>query len=77
MAGRIKNVSFVCSADALKVLQQYRKGESDLIERDGVFYLIATCDVPETVSPLLRGPKAASMMARVPQATSAVRQICG
>ncbi|MFF1568743.1 RNA-guided endonuclease InsQ/TnpB family protein [Streptomyces sp. NPDC058293] len=47
MAGRIKNVSFVCSADALKVLQQYRKGESDLIERDGVFYLIATCDVPE------------------------------
>ncbi|MFE4772870.1 RNA-guided endonuclease InsQ/TnpB family protein [Streptomyces sp. NPDC056713] len=47
MAGRIKNVSFVCSVDALKVLQQYRKGESDLIERDGVFYLIATCDVPE------------------------------
>ncbi|MFE4776219.1 RNA-guided endonuclease InsQ/TnpB family protein [Streptomyces sp. NPDC056713] len=46
-AGRIKNVSFVCAADALKVLQQYRKGESDLIERDGVFYLIATCDVPE------------------------------
>ncbi|MFF1394875.1 RNA-guided endonuclease InsQ/TnpB family protein [Streptomyces sp. NPDC058287] len=47
MAGRIKYVSFVCSADALKVLQQYRKGESDLIERDDVFYLIATCDVPE------------------------------
>ncbi|MFD0600739.1 MULTISPECIES: RNA-guided endonuclease InsQ/TnpB family protein [Streptomyces] len=47
MAGRIKNVSFVCAADAFKVLQQYHKGESDLIERDGVFYLIATCDVPE------------------------------
>ena len=47
MAGRIKNVSFVCAADALKVLKQYHKGESDLIERDGVFYLIATCDVPE------------------------------
>ncbi|MFE5174918.1 RNA-guided endonuclease InsQ/TnpB family protein [Streptomyces sp. NPDC056634] len=46
-AGRIKNVSFVCSADALKTLRDYRKGESDLIERDGVFYLIATCDVPE------------------------------
>ncbi|MGW6751102.1 RNA-guided endonuclease InsQ/TnpB family protein [Streptomyces sp. NPDC055006] len=46
-AGRIKNVSFVCLADALKVLQQYRRGESDLVERDGVFYLIATCDVPE------------------------------
>ncbi|WP_327579563.1 MULTISPECIES: RNA-guided endonuclease InsQ/TnpB family protein [unclassified Streptomyces] len=47
MAGRIKNVSFVCAADALKTLRDYRKGESDLIERDGVFYLIATCDVPE------------------------------
>ncbi|MFD4652340.1 RNA-guided endonuclease InsQ/TnpB family protein [Streptomyces sp. NPDC058441] len=47
MSGRIKNVSFVCLADALKVLQQYRKGESDLVERDGVFYLIATCEVPE------------------------------
>ncbi|WP_329128216.1 RNA-guided endonuclease InsQ/TnpB family protein [Streptomyces sp. NBC_01465] len=46
-AGRIKNVRFACSADALEVLQQYRKGESDLIERDGVFYLVATCDVPE------------------------------
>ncbi|MFE6903694.1 RNA-guided endonuclease InsQ/TnpB family protein [Streptomyces sp. NPDC057717] len=47
MAGRIKNVSFVCAADALKTLREYRKGESDLIERDGVFYLIATCEVPE------------------------------
>ncbi|MET9018436.1 transposase [Actinopolymorpha sp. NPDC004070] len=46
-AGRIKNVSFACAADALKVLRQYRKGESDLIERNGVFYLIATCEVPE------------------------------
>ncbi|WP_019071937.1 RNA-guided endonuclease InsQ/TnpB family protein [Streptomyces hokutonensis] len=45
--GRLKAVRFVCSADALKVLQQYRKGESDLIERDGVFYLVATCEVPE------------------------------
>ncbi|MFC9672807.1 RNA-guided endonuclease InsQ/TnpB family protein [Streptomyces sp. NPDC056949] len=46
-AGRIKNVRFACSADALKTLRDYRKGEADLIERDGVFYLIATCDVPE------------------------------
>ncbi|MFI6564229.1 RNA-guided endonuclease InsQ/TnpB family protein [Streptomyces sp. NPDC050534] len=46
-SGRLKHVRFVCSAGALKVLQQYRKGESDLIERDGVFYLIATCEVPE------------------------------
>lgn len=45
--GRVKNVSFVCSPDALKTLRDHRQGESDLIERDGVFYLLATCDVPE------------------------------
>jgi IS605 OrfB family transposase len=46
-AGRLKGVRFACSPDALRMLRQHRKGESDLVERDGVFYLIATCDVPE------------------------------
>ncbi|MFD7447078.1 RNA-guided endonuclease TnpB family protein, partial [Streptomyces sp. NPDC059909] len=46
-AGRIKNVRFACSPDALKTLREHRQGESDLIERDGVFYLIAVCEVPE------------------------------
>lgn len=46
-AGRLKNVRFACCPDALKMLREHRKGESDLIERDGVFYLIAVCDVPE------------------------------
>ncbi|MFZ4299961.1 RNA-guided endonuclease InsQ/TnpB family protein [Streptomyces cinereoruber] len=46
-AGRLKNIRFVCSADALRMLREHRKGESDLIERDGVFYLIAVCDIPE------------------------------
>ncbi|GAA1076862.1 transposase [Kitasatospora arboriphila] len=46
-AGRLKAVRFACSPDALKMLRDHRQGESDLIERDGVFYLIATCDVPE------------------------------
>ncbi|MFD9367950.1 RNA-guided endonuclease InsQ/TnpB family protein [Streptomyces sp. NPDC060020] len=46
-AGRLKNVRFACSPDALKVLREHRKGESDLIERNGVFYLIAVCDIPE------------------------------
>ncbi|MER5418621.1 RNA-guided endonuclease InsQ/TnpB family protein [Streptosporangium roseum] len=46
-AGRIKNVRFGCGADALKTLREHRKGESDLIERDGVFYLIAVCEIPE------------------------------
>ncbi|MFJ9822340.1 RNA-guided endonuclease InsQ/TnpB family protein [Streptomyces sp. NPDC101151] len=46
-AGRIKGLRFACSPQALTALQQYRKGESDLIERGGVFYLIAVCEVPE------------------------------
>ncbi|MFG2295806.1 RNA-guided endonuclease InsQ/TnpB family protein [Streptomyces sp. NPDC048603] len=45
--GRLKNVPFTCSTDALKMLREHRRGESDLIERDGVFYLIAVCDIPE------------------------------
>ncbi|MFE5596224.1 RNA-guided endonuclease TnpB family protein, partial [Streptomyces sp. NPDC056549] len=47
VAGRLKNVRFACSPDGLKMLREHRKGESDLIERDGVFYLIAVCDIPE------------------------------
>ncbi|WP_369144071.1 RNA-guided endonuclease InsQ/TnpB family protein [Streptomyces sp. R44] len=46
-AGRLKNVRFACSPGALKTLREHRKGESDLIERGGVFYLVAVCDIPE------------------------------
>jgi putative transposase len=53
-AGRVKNVGFVCSADVLKTLREHRKGESDLIERNGSFYLLSTCEVPE--APLNQGP---------------------
>ncbi|WP_240204325.1 RNA-guided endonuclease InsQ/TnpB family protein [Streptomyces actuosus] len=49
-AGRIRGVRFACSADSLKMLREHRQGESDLVERDGVFYLIATCEVPEEKS---------------------------
>lgn len=43
--GRFKGIRFACSPDALRTLRRYRKGESDLIQRDGAFYLIATCEV--------------------------------
>ncbi|MFD5764807.1 RNA-guided endonuclease InsQ/TnpB family protein [Streptomyces sp. NPDC127049] len=46
-AGRLRCIRFVCSPDALRMLREHRKGESDLVERDGVFYLIAVCDIPE------------------------------
>jgi putative transposase len=39
-------VRFTCSADALETLAAYRQGESDLVHRDGAWFLIATCDVP-------------------------------
>ncbi|MFI7446595.1 RNA-guided endonuclease InsQ/TnpB family protein [Nonomuraea sp. NPDC049714] len=46
-AGRMRNVRFACSAGVLKTLREHRRGESDLIECDGVFYLVAVCEVPE------------------------------
>jgi IS605 OrfB family transposase len=46
VAGRIKHIPFVCSPEALKLLAS-RKGESDLVMRDGMFFLIATIDLPE------------------------------
>ncbi|MFD4904152.1 RNA-guided endonuclease InsQ/TnpB family protein [Kitasatospora purpeofusca] len=46
VAGRLKGIPFVCSPEAMKLLAM-RKGESDLVLRDGEFYLVATIDLPE------------------------------
>lgn len=46
LAGRLKGVPFVCSPEAMKLLSS-RKGESDLVRRDGMLFLIAVIDVPE------------------------------
>ncbi len=46
-AGRLKNVAFTGSAEQLKMLTEHRRGESDLIHRDGMWFLYATCEVPE------------------------------
>ncbi|MET7474199.1 transposase [Streptomyces sp. NPDC005648] len=45
--GRMKGVRFVCSPDQMKTLVEYRKGESDLVFRNGKWYLVATCELPE------------------------------
>ncbi len=45
--GRVKNVAFTASPEQLATLALYRKGESDLLERDGMWFLSATCEVPE------------------------------
>ncbi|WP_240506620.1 RNA-guided endonuclease InsQ/TnpB family protein [Thermoactinospora rubra] len=46
--GRMKGIRFGCSDEQARLLAAYRKGESDLVRRDGMWLLIATCDVPDT-----------------------------
>ncbi|WP_151482709.1 RNA-guided endonuclease InsQ/TnpB family protein [Streptomyces albicerus] len=45
--GRMKSVAFTASPGQLATLALYRKGESDLVERDGMWFLLATCEIPE------------------------------
>lgn len=45
--GRLRGVRFACSGQAMKTLAAHRKGESDLVHRDGMWFLIATCEVPQ------------------------------
>ncbi|MGW6404370.1 RNA-guided endonuclease InsQ/TnpB family protein [Streptomyces sp. NPDC055134] len=47
LSGRMKEVAFTAAPEHLARLAQYRKGESDLLFRDGMWFLIATCEVPE------------------------------
>ncbi|TPQ20830.1 RNA-guided endonuclease InsQ/TnpB family protein [Streptomyces sporangiiformans] len=45
--GRMKHLAFTASPEHLATLALYRKGESDLLCRDGMWFLNATCEVPE------------------------------
>ncbi|WP_344386498.1 transposase, partial [Streptomyces aureus] len=47
LSGRMKQVAFTAAPEHLARLALYRKGESDLLYRDGMWFLIATCEVPE------------------------------
>ncbi|WP_369391840.1 RNA-guided endonuclease InsQ/TnpB family protein [Streptomyces sp. CG1] len=47
VAGRMKDVAFTAAPEQLATLALYRKGESDLVCRDGMWFLSATCEVPE------------------------------
>ncbi|WP_338685996.1 transposase [Streptomyces acidiscabies] len=47
LSGRVKGVAFTASPEQLARLALYRKGESDLLYRDGMWFLNATCEVPE------------------------------
>ena len=45
--GRLKTVKFECSDEQLELLRSYRRGETDLINDNGIFYLIAGIELPE------------------------------
>ncbi|MDX8034718.1 transposase [Lentzea sp. BCCO 10_0856] len=47
VAGRMKNLRFTGSANQLTTLRTHRCGESDLVHRNGKWFLIATCDISE------------------------------
>ncbi|CAL9460303.1 RNA-guided endonuclease InsQ/TnpB family protein [Streptomyces sp. enrichment culture] len=47
VSGRVKDVALAASREQLATLTLYRKGESDLLHRDGMWFLLATCEVPE------------------------------
>ncbi len=46
-AGRMRDVAFTAAPEQLATLALHRKGESDLVCRDGMWFLNATCDVPD------------------------------
>ncbi|MFE4254075.1 transposase [Streptomyces sp. NPDC056910] len=47
LSGRMKQVAFTAAPEHLARLALCRRGESDLLFRDGMWFLIATCEVPE------------------------------
>ncbi|WP_243714924.1 RNA-guided endonuclease InsQ/TnpB family protein [Actinomadura bangladeshensis] len=46
-AGRVQGIAFTGKPSQLKTLAEYRKGESDLVFRGGVWFLYTTCEIPE------------------------------
>ncbi|MGI5142546.1 RNA-guided endonuclease InsQ/TnpB family protein [Streptomyces sp. CA-106110] len=47
VSGQVKDVAFTASGEQLAALALYRRDESDLLVRDGMWFLLATCEVPE------------------------------
>jgi IS605 OrfB family transposase len=47
VAGRMRGIVYTGHPDHLKVLEEHRHGESDLVWRDGNWFLIATVDLPD------------------------------
>lgn len=50
VAGRSGPIRFGCSDQQHATLVAHRRGESDLVSRDGKWFLYATCDIPDTAT---------------------------
>jgi IS605 OrfB family transposase len=48
VSGRLKDVGFIGEPGQLKEIAEFRRGESDLVHRDGMWFLHATVELPET-----------------------------
>jgi len=48
-AGRVRGIEFVGDPAQVGMLRRYRKGETDLLIRDGVAYLVACVEMPAAV----------------------------
>ena len=48
VSGRLKDVAFTGERRQLKEIAEFRSGESDLVHRDGMWFLHAVVDLPET-----------------------------
>src|SRR5262249_54104583 len=46
-SGRVQGLAFTGEPGQVKFLAAHRKGERDLVRRDGMWFLIATCEVEE------------------------------
>ena len=47
VSGRLKDVAFTGEPGQLKQITEHRKGESDLVHRDGMWFLHAAVELPE------------------------------
>ncbi|WP_047868164.1 RNA-guided endonuclease TnpB family protein [Nocardiopsis sp. RV163] len=45
--GRLKDVPFVGSVDQVKMLAEHKRGEADLLRRNGTWFLAVTVEVPD------------------------------
>ena len=48
VSGRLKDVAFTGESGQLKQIAEHRRGESDLVHRDGMWFLHAAVELPET-----------------------------